>query len=938
MPRMKPLAPADAGGDVLRYVVGLASADEAERVEASAGKDGELASQIRVMKQLIGVPESPTATAAGAVDDAYATVRAEARDRAEQRLTNLLAEVRERFQANYAWLFVPEAGGRLRAVVTQGTGRRHLELPARESGIVAYVAQAGGWHCTGQVRSDPLYRAGPADTASEAAVAVTAADGRVLGVINLESRRPAAFDPVQIAALQTAAVTFVPHLLVLADDGACPWHPEVHGWDLTDLAGRFCHAVAGAYNRRAAADTATCTVWYADHDKDELFVYATSGYDLEYQAERTLPMDSFVGRVARYRRGPAVLTTPAAAEGFRNRAKAEATGLEWVVAAPVPSPAATGRRGVAVLTLYFFSPDPAGPRAAKREMPALAIDLGRLIGRHRTARREMAAAHLRRELVARSRSSDAGFETVKAVLADVLAADGVSLFARPAHQNRLYCVTTTGLEFAPPPAAGEPNEGAVYDLNTDRGFTSYLAGRGGVCVRKNDTMNADERGVPDDFPPKPLNKHRERFARSEIDRRRFLGVGVALGGTDTLGVVRLNRAANTRPFTHCDQELLAALADDGACKQAFLDWRAKAPHPRDTVPPEAEAARLLLPVPVLSSPQTLADELVQELVLLLRRFGVRHAGVAFVPRTADRPQVRWYAYHSEQHRTPPDDGLFLPDGADGWRAALASAERKVVTFDGRGTGVLGRGAETVAEVWVPLLGWSGTHLLSGLLSVGFGKPVGWADFDFGRLVDASRKLTAILGGTDQVIHPDCFLLPTLSALRRFAAYPITHRAIAAEQCQLVFRDPSGERVRVRQERRKDGPKERANGPAGGSPAGRWASIRSHLAEEVNAFGAGLLPDRRTWRVPLRVGPFDVGELRCRFPTVRHEAQRDELMRTVPGLWSRFSFGIEKFWEWRFAPGRARGGVTVWEQVITLPQLSAERECPTADEPGLVAAL
>jgi hypothetical protein len=284
--------------DVCRgHVAGFASSAGAAEARGQAPRTagmGEVWGQVR---------EGPAASPEGsrplarALARLWRDIRREARARAEQRLTLLVAELGERLRANVAWLF-DRRGEELQAIVTHRSRMRHLVMRVGERGIVPHVAETRAGYLSNDVANDPHYRPCIPDTRSELAVPVIALDGDLVGVLNLESRQVGTFRAAQVEELQAAASVLIPHLRVLADLDECPWHPEVHGWDLTQIFQRFCLAVVQGLNQPDGEDTASCTIWYADWAKDELFVYATSGYDIEYISELTLPMDSFCGRVA----------------------------------------------------------------------------------------------------------------------------------------------------------------------------------------------------------------------------------------------------------------------------------------------------------------------------------------------------------------------------------------------------------------------------------------------------------------------------------------------------------------------------------------------------------------------------------------------------------------------------------------------------------------
>jgi hypothetical protein len=876
----------------------------------------------------------------------WATVRREARARAEQRLTVLVAELGERFGATSAWLF-DRRGNALEAIITHRTRMRHLVLHLGERGIVPHVAATRTGYQTNNTAADPYYLDSIPATRSELAVPVLALDGELLGVLNLESRLADAFRPAQLEELQAAASVLIPHLRVLAALDECPWHPEVHGWDLTALFERFCHAVVRGLNQPDEEDTASCTIWYADWAKDELFVYATSGYDMEYLNQLTLPARSFTGRVAASPPGTVWDTTPAEAPDFRRPDKAEQTGVRRILAAPIYLPdEAPPARGVSTLNLYFFADRPDASLPGPDLVRVLAERVGRLIARFRDQRRKLATASLHQNLLVEAPSSEAGFRIVRDVLRQVFDADGCTIFAHDPGERRLYCATTTGLdEPGPPGPGGEPGGGAggeaFYDLDGDDGFTTYLARHCGRGVRKNDVLSSTEKGLPGDFPPQPLNKYREQFARSETDHRRFLGVGCGLRGAasagDVLGVFRLNRASSSRPFTWCDETLLEDLAGLELCKKAFLDWRARRLGPAAGPPlPAAPRGRgvigavvnLLRPVPALGSPQTLTDELLQALVVIFREHRIHGAGLAIAHPRAPAQPARWHAYHSEFHKNRPATAEFLlAEAAPRLFLTPPGGRRKIVTFDHAAVRCED-GHAIVAEARVPLVAWNGRHLLEGFLALSFQAPShAWTGNEVELLFRASQKLAAVLASTPHVIRPECFQLPASLALEHFVSFPQEHPRIAAAWSELRL-EAAGRLETVG----RPGPAP-ARGPEEWQPPGPAAG-----GEEA-AFGIRERADRRAVSLPLFLGPYEIGQLRCGFAAGDADRGRDELVRTVPGLWSRLTSGLSdlhKFWEVHFSRHEVEPGVAVWDERFALGRVRPDLPRPLAPgQPALI---
>ncbi|MCO6455881.1 MAG: GAF domain-containing protein, partial [Pirellulaceae bacterium] len=882
----------------------------------------------------------------------------EAQRHAEQSLRFLLARLTERFGATSGWLFFLEDGGQLRARVTHLSRQRGFSLPLDGTGIVPHVARTARAYLANDV-NDPehhaVYLGVNDDTRSELAVPVFDADRNLVGVLNLECRLADRFIEQQVGDLTLAASCLVPHMLVLRNVDRCPYHPERHGWDLSVILNRLCHAVTRGLDQAlgtVAADTTSCTVWYCDQPKRELFVFATSGFDVEYIADNTLPEDSFTGRVALEKIGTVVHTTPLRAERFRRLDKVRLTGMQRILATPIPVDHSVPARSV--LSIYFLSERPDETLPATQAVSAVAALVGSLVREYRVARRCLAKAVLRHRLLELDSPAATGCEVIKDVLQVLFEASGCSVFARGVAEGRprrVYCVATSGIDAAPAVrgySAHNPLGVASYDLDADPGYTSYLANHPGTVVRKNDVVCKSERGVPDDLPPLPLNKYRERFALSELDRRRFLGLGVTLDATGAglLGVVRLNRASSAKPFTRCDEELLGALAELEECKRAFLDAQALISREVELAegdegrmattgagqgPPVAvygsqfpsghaaanhqvvpAVASLMRPVSDLGTDFAKADEIVQSLLVLLQDYAIEHAGV--LTWSADRiSEPRWYVWrHAESRRAC----LPEPWEAQAGRRPRRRAGGKILTYDYRQCQPRVRRAvqhTLAAGVRIPVVAWTGRQTIRGTLALDFREPVTWTQNEFVLLFHAARRLSAILSKTDDyVIHPAAFTLHPALAVASLVALTREHEGIRAAGAELRFREHGHLHPAVQ-----------LGQPVPDSP-GPWPLV-SGTGIAAEARGYGVRQRDLAWSIPLRLGSFDVGDLRCSLePAPDVQQRRDVLLGIVPALWSRLACELQQhiLQDFQLTPRPAAAGVTKWSENLSLVPINA----------------
>ena len=942
-----------------RFIRALAGDATPEERAQLTDPESDLGRLLHASRAVCSTVASPTAEELlRRVADFWSVVDREARARAGQRLSIQVAELREKFRATSAWLF-EKRGHDLEATVTHNTRKRHLVMAIGERGIVPHVAETAIGYCTNDVKADPNFVRCIEETQSELAVPVKTLDGTVVGVLNLESRHPDTFRPAQIEELQVAAAALVPHLLVLSSPGECRWHPEVHGWDLSEIFQRFCHVVAEVLNGSDSEDTTAVTIWSPDWAKQEVFASATNGYDIEYINELTLHMESFTGQVASSPRGTVWDTTPEKAPGFCRYDKADQSGMRRILAAPIylPSNSPTDG-GAATLNVYFFSERTESLTSLHGVIRQLSEEIGRIIADYRTQRVRLATAYLKQQLLNQSLSSEAALQTIESFLKSVFQADGCSIFACQPDQRRLVCVATTGLDDAGAPASWGESSGLAtrmpyYDLDKDPGFTTYLALHCGIPARKNDVLSETEQGLPEGFPSKPLNKFREKFARSETDHRRFLGIGVGLPHESlcreeaVLGVLRLNRASDSRPFTWDDESLLKEIAALELCKKAFLDWRARTildPLPTRTTFPTlssepkviAAVANFLRPVPALASTARLTDELLQSLTAMFAEHRVYGAALMLADRQGHEPNLRRHGYHSEHHKGPRDtfaDEECTIARPEFWLAEAAPhvvrdqlfLQRTIMTFN-HGPIYSKEGHKILSEAWVPVVAWHGRHLLEGVVALSFQREIStWSPNECDLLFHASSKLSAILSSTPHVIRPECFQLAAAVALDRFAAFPRKEPAIRADWTELRLRYSDELETVARQ------------GSHTSAAPDVWQPVKTGPMSGEEASGIQERADLRAISFPLRLGPSEIGDIRCGFAQGDCQRQRDELLRTLPGLWSRLTFSMSKFWKVSFTPKKVAPGITAWKADLTLDRISPELSRPqTLNGPSLVA--
>ena len=99
----------------------------------------------------------------------------------------------------------------------------HVRIPVG-AGICGAAAATGKTEVVDDVNADPRYLACFPSTRSEIVVPITY-EGRVVGEIDIDSDRPAAFAADDREFLERVAELIAPHCLVGWDTGGRPWSP-----------------------------------------------------------------------------------------------------------------------------------------------------------------------------------------------------------------------------------------------------------------------------------------------------------------------------------------------------------------------------------------------------------------------------------------------------------------------------------------------------------------------------------------------------------------------------------------------------------------------------------------------------------------------------------------------------------------------------------------
>ena len=143
---------------------------------------------------------------------------------ADDVLRQVVGLLQERFE-HYSWvgIYLVE-GDELVLGPWQGPeATEHVRIPVGQ-GICGAAAATGVTEVVDDVNADPRYLACFPSTRSEIVVPISY-EGRVVGEIDIDSDRPAAFGADDREFLENVAVLISPQCLVGWDTGGEPWSP-----------------------------------------------------------------------------------------------------------------------------------------------------------------------------------------------------------------------------------------------------------------------------------------------------------------------------------------------------------------------------------------------------------------------------------------------------------------------------------------------------------------------------------------------------------------------------------------------------------------------------------------------------------------------------------------------------------------------------------------
>jgi L-methionine (R)-S-oxide reductase len=141
---------------------------------------------------------------------------------ADEALRAVVGVLHDRFE-HYSWvgIYLVEVDDLVLGPWKGPEATEHVRIPVGQ-GICGAAAESGQTEVVDDVNADPRYLACFPTTRSEIVVPI-AYEGQVVGEIDVDSDRPAAFGADDRAFLERVAALISPHCLVGRDSGGVPW-------------------------------------------------------------------------------------------------------------------------------------------------------------------------------------------------------------------------------------------------------------------------------------------------------------------------------------------------------------------------------------------------------------------------------------------------------------------------------------------------------------------------------------------------------------------------------------------------------------------------------------------------------------------------------------------------------------------------------------------
>lgn len=439
--------------------------------------------------------------------------------------------------------------------------------------------------------------------------------GRFIGVLSLQfAIPPCGHSPLQdeikyfLRDIQKQVLRLLPDLEVLetlrtCNEDWCGFHPGLHSASWHDPLETLCYSICNVLGPEQTTMTIWAADWQGEIDQQQLHAYATCGYDYEFRYWNQIPIrGSVTGDVLRKALtggGMRRIDNPEEVFFEKEKARIQKIREAFVVAIPLRQVPTEEEDLFGSINLYLYGDrqvDEATRDHVLSALPQLAKFIGGMTRAHAQARRRFVAELITLKLdnPHEGQSSKPRLYAVRGMIDEFFGPTVASSFWIK-YGSRLYCAesdrifrfnepSTNDIAYFPPskfrtPPFEQDRFGPIYYELTDeshQGLTTKLAqydypnDPNGLRVLRMRVLGK-WRDSKSGTRLEPSGRFSEHFSVEMQYDRWFLGVSVINEKKETIGVIRMVRPKECRPFTGSDEKLLKTIAHGVA--RVFDIWR-----------------------------------------------------------------------------------------------------------------------------------------------------------------------------------------------------------------------------------------------------------------------------------------------------------------------------------------------------------------------------
>lgn len=357
-----------------------------------------------------------------------------------------IASAVEELAGTSAWLFSVDCGV-LSPIAAHNTPRPDgFTVPMTGNGICAHVARTQRPYSAPDVRQDEHYLRIISRTRSEIAAPIMSSEGLLLAVANIEAHTLGAFNGSgdhQYSTIEAICRRLAP--LIVASRASGKASPPVAldyrcEWRLDEILLAYVSGLRDGID----STRVDCSVWIADWASDRTYVSATTGYDHEYVAPKSLPLKSFTGHSAAAKRGFVRRATISEAEDFVRRDKAERMGVIKIMSIPIYADTGENARALGALNVYSFDETQEVVLPEDETIRQLTAEVGRAAAAYTQAYSSLVREHIHSLVYESGLTTRRVLDNVLRFIVTAFKADTGRLLARELNSSEFFLISEYG--------------------------------------------------------------------------------------------------------------------------------------------------------------------------------------------------------------------------------------------------------------------------------------------------------------------------------------------------------------------------------------------------------------------------------------------------------------------------------------------------------------